>query len=78
MQIRRITGIGELITNDGDDGTYAILNNAALVISGDQAPAARRISGCQNPRYQGYNDTTGLVFHKCIRVGWPAGAIMGG
>ena len=30
-----ITGTGELITNDGDDGTYATLNNAALVISGD-------------------------------------------
>jgi imidazolonepropionase len=31
-----ITGIGELITNGGDDGTYAALNDAALVISGDQ------------------------------------------
>ncbi len=31
-----ITGTGELITNDGDDGTYATLNNAALVISGDR------------------------------------------
>ena len=29
-----ITGIGELTTNDGDDGTYAALNDAALVISG--------------------------------------------
>jgi hypothetical protein len=29
-----ITGIGELTTNDADDGTYAALNNAALVISG--------------------------------------------
>ncbi len=33
-----ITGIGELATNEGDDGTYA-----ALVISGDRvAPAADR------------------------------------
>jgi hypothetical protein len=31
-----ITGTGELITNDGDDGIYATLNNAALVISGDR------------------------------------------
>ena len=31
-----ITGIGELTTNDGDDGTYAALNDAALVISGDR------------------------------------------
>lgn len=40
-----ITGIGELITNDRDDGTYATLNNAALVISGDRVtwagPASR-------------------------------------
>jgi hypothetical protein len=40
-----ITGTGELITNDGDDGTYATLNNAALVISGDRVawagPASR-------------------------------------
>ena len=27
-------GIGELITNDWDDGTYATLNNAALVTLG--------------------------------------------
>ena len=49
-----ITGIGELATNDGDDGTYAALNDAALVISGDrvawtgpasQAPAADRPAG---------------------------------
>ena len=37
-----ITGIGELITNDG---TYATLNNAALVIPGDRVtwagPASR-------------------------------------
>ena len=31
-----ITGIGELTTNDGDDGTYAVLNGAALVISGNR------------------------------------------
>ena len=31
-----ITGIGELATNDADDGTYATPNNAALVISGDR------------------------------------------
>ena len=40
-----ITGTGEPITNDGDDRTYATLNNAALVISGDQVawagPASR-------------------------------------
>jgi len=40
-----ITGIGELITNGGDDGTYAALNDAALVISGDRVawtgPASR-------------------------------------
>jgi hypothetical protein len=40
-----ITGIGELTTNDGDDGSYATLNNAALVISGDRVtwtgPASR-------------------------------------
>ncbi len=40
-----ITGTGELTTNDGDDGTYATLNDAALVISGDgvawTGPAAR-------------------------------------
>ena len=40
-----ITGIGELITNDGDDGTSTTLNNAALVISGDRVawtgPASR-------------------------------------
>ena len=40
-----ITGTGELITNDGDDGTYATLNNAALVTSGDRVawagPASR-------------------------------------
>ena len=40
-----ITGIGELITNDRDDGTYATLNNAALVISWDRVtwagPASR-------------------------------------
>ena len=40
-----ITGIGELATNDGDDGTHAALNNAALVISGDRVawtePASR-------------------------------------
>jgi hypothetical protein len=40
-----ITGIGDLITNDGDDGTYAAPNNAALVISGDRVtctgPASR-------------------------------------
>ncbi len=39
------TGIGELTTNDGDDGTYATLNNSALVISGDRVtwtgPASR-------------------------------------
>ena len=27
-------GIGALTTNDADDGTYAALNDAALVISG--------------------------------------------
>jgi hypothetical protein len=32
-----VTGIGELTTDDGDDGTYATPNNAALVISGDRA-----------------------------------------
>ena len=32
-----ITGIGELATNDGHDGTHAALNDAALVISGDRA-----------------------------------------
>jgi hypothetical protein len=31
-----ITGIGELITNDGDDGTYTTLINAAPVICGDR------------------------------------------
>jgi hypothetical protein len=40
-----ITGNGELTTNDGDDGTYAALNDAALVISGDRVawtgPASR-------------------------------------
>jgi hypothetical protein len=40
-----ITGIGKLATNDGDDGTYAALNDAALVISEDQmawtGPASR-------------------------------------
>jgi hypothetical protein len=40
-----ITGTGELITNDGDDGTYATLNDAALVIFGDRVawtgPASR-------------------------------------
>jgi hypothetical protein len=40
-----ITGIGERATNDGDDGTYAALNDAALVISGDRVawtgPASR-------------------------------------
>jgi hypothetical protein len=29
------TGTGELPTNGGDDGTYAALNDAAPVISGD-------------------------------------------
>ena len=28
-----ITGIGELVTNDGDDGGYAARTDAALVIS---------------------------------------------
>ena len=36
-----ITGIGELTTNDGDDGTYAALNDAALVISGDRVAWTR-------------------------------------
>ncbi len=36
-----ITGIGELITNDRDDGTYATLNNAALVISGGPGDVGR-------------------------------------
>jgi imidazolonepropionase len=40
-----ITGIGKLATHDGDDGTYAALNDAALVISGDRVawtgPASR-------------------------------------
>ena len=40
-----ITGIEKLTTNDGDDGTYAALNDAALVISGDRVawtgPASR-------------------------------------
>ena len=40
-----ITGIGEPITNDGDDGTYATPNNAALVISAERVawtgPASR-------------------------------------
>ena len=40
-----ITGTGELATNDGDDGTHAALNDAALVISGDPVawtgPASR-------------------------------------
>jgi hypothetical protein len=40
-----IAGIGELITNDGDDGTSATRNSAALVISGDRVagtgPASR-------------------------------------
>ncbi len=49
-----ITGIGELATNDADDGTYATPNNAALVISGDRvawtgpdsrAPATRQGPG---------------------------------
>jgi hypothetical protein len=35
----------ELTTNDGDDGTYAALNDTALVISGDRVawtgPASR-------------------------------------
>jgi hypothetical protein len=31
-----ITGIGELPANDGDDGTYAALNDASPVISGDR------------------------------------------
>jgi imidazolonepropionase len=40
-----ITGIGELATNDGDDGTLRRLNDAVLVISGDRVawtgPASR-------------------------------------
>ena len=53
-EITPITGTGELTTNDGDDGTYATLNNAAPVISGDRvawaepasrAPAADRPTG---------------------------------
>jgi imidazolonepropionase len=28
-----VTGIGELVTNDGDQGTYAALTDAALVIA---------------------------------------------
>ena len=40
-----IAGIAELATNDGDDGTYATPNDAALVISGDRVawtgPASR-------------------------------------
>ncbi len=35
-----ITGIRELAANDGDDGTYAALNDAALVISGDRVALA--------------------------------------
>ena len=31
-----IIGVGELTTNDGDGGTYAALNDAALLISGDR------------------------------------------
>ena len=40
-----ITGIGELITNDGDDGTYATLNNAALLISGTGRCGPDRVIG---------------------------------
>jgi hypothetical protein len=48
-----ITGIGELTTNDGDDGIYAALNDAALVISGDRVartgPASRARRGPGRP-----------------------------
>src|SRR6266446_3634953 len=40
-----ITGIGELVTNDGDQGAYAAMSDAALVISGGRVawtgPASR-------------------------------------
>ena len=40
-----ITGISELVTNDGEGRAYAALTDAALVISGDRVawtgPAAR-------------------------------------
>ena len=45
-----ITGTGELITNDGDDGTHATLNNAALVISGDRAAWAGHVGDGQRER----------------------------
>ena len=52
-----ITGIGELTTNDGDDGTYAALNDAALVISGDRVawtgPAPRAPSADRAGRTDG-------------------------
>ncbi len=47
-----ITGFGELVTNDGDDGTYAALNDAALVISGDRVAwtgPAWRVTGSTLP-----------------------------
>jgi len=31
-----ITGISELVTNDGEHGAYAALTDAAVVISGDR------------------------------------------
>jgi hypothetical protein len=40
-----ITGIGELITNDGDERLCATLNNAALVISGDRVAGTGPASG---------------------------------
>ena len=45
-----ITGIGELITNDGNDGTYAAPNNAALVISGDRVAWTGRTRGLRPTR----------------------------
>ena len=77
-------GIGELITNDWDDGTYATLNNAALVISGDRvawtgpasrAPAADRADRTALTNYpgltlRGINSTaTGRLPYRAERSG---------
>ena len=57
----------ELITNDGDDGTYATLNNAALVISGDRVawagPASRAPAADRADRTDLTNTPSG-VFDK--------------
>jgi imidazolonepropionase len=78
-----ITGTGELTTNDGDDGTYAALNDAALVISGDRVawtgPASRAPAADRAGRTDGRINTPRAIerHNDCHRRGtggaWGAG-----